>query len=131
MLPTVVGVVTVVLCLLDILSRLDIRVGAFLRLTLGADFRNREMSHDPPLRREVAQVAWMLGCVVLILFIGILPAVPLFVLGYMRLVGRTPWLGSVLSAGLVLCFVIVVFELLLDTTLYRGVLFDPKGFGAW
>lgn len=131
LMPTLTGVATALLALLDLVSRFDTRVGAALRLTLGADFRNREMTHDPPLGREAQMVGWMILCVLLMLFVGILPAVPVFIAGYMLVWGGQSWLRSILSALIVLGFVTAVFEVLLDYRLYRGVLFDPKGFAAW
>ncbi|POF34499.1 tripartite tricarboxylate transporter TctB family protein [Roseibium marinum] len=131
LMPTLAGVATTVLALLDLLSRFDNRLGAGLRLALGADFRNREMTHDPAVAREAGQIGWMVACVVAMLVIGILPAIPLFITLYMRFWGRQPWIPSLIAAFVVLGFVSVVFEVLLDYTLYRGVLFDPKGFHAW
>lgn len=131
LMPTIVGCATLALCVLDLLSRGDNRLGEALRVALGADFRNREMSHDPAFGAELGQAAWMLGCIVAMLLIGILPTIPIFIAAYMRLRGGRPWLGSVLSALLVLAFVIVVFELLLDYRLYRGLLFGAEGLGLW
>lgn len=131
LLPTVVGVSLLVLCALDLASRFDTRAGAVLRATLGADFRNREMGHDPVLRAELVQIGWMAGCILLMLAIGILPTVPVFIALYMRRVGGRPWIASILAGLAVLLFVTVVFEMLLDYALYRGLLFDPKGISAW
>ena len=55
----------------------------------------------------------------------------LFVALYMRVQGARPWMQSIIAAMIVLGFVTLVFEYLLDYSLYRGVIFDPKGFGAW
>ncbi len=129
--PTVMGTATALLCLLDLASRFDTRLGRAIRAGLGADFRNLEMSHNPRPRDEAVQVLWMAGCVAAILLIGILPTVPLFIVAYMRLFGRRPWVQALLSGGIVLGFVVVVFEILLDYRLYRGVLFDAAGFSAW
>ena len=70
----------------------------------------------------MALFGWMLGCLVAIWLIGILLTVPLFIAGYMRLWGQRPWLVSILSGVAVLAFVTFVFELLLGTQLYRGLL---------
>lgn len=131
MMPTMVGGATAALAVLDLLSRFDTRLGAALRAALGADFANPEMTHDPAFRREMAMVGMMVGCVLLILVIGILPAVPLFIALYMRLWGKRPWRASIISAAAVLGFVIAVFELALDYHLYRGLLFDAVGLGGW
>lgn len=131
LMPTIVGVTTVFLCLLDLLSRFDTGVGRAIRDALGADFRDREMKHDPALRSELAQMAWMVSCILLILLIGILPTVPLFIFAYMMVVGRRPLLPSVASAAGVLAAVYLIFEQVLDYDLYRGALFEAGGFAAW
>jgi hypothetical protein len=131
LMPTLVGAATAILSVLDLLSRFDNALGRALQVTLGADFHRREMSHDPAFRDEVIQIGWMVGCIVALLMIGILPTVPLFIIAYMRFSGGQPWVKSAISAIAVLIFVTLVFEVLLDYGLYRGVLFDPKGFGAW
>ncbi len=131
LMPTVVGVATSLLCVLDLLSRMDNRLGLAIRASLGADFRNREMTHDPKLRHELIQVGWMVGCIAAILLIGILPTVPLFIIGYMLLWGRQPLMITLITAVTVLVFVVVVFEVLLDYRLYRGVLFGAEGFGLF
>lgn len=131
LMPTIVGVATAILAVLDLLSRFDTRLGNFLKVALGADFANREMTHDPGLRAEAVQIGWMVGCILAMLMIGILPTIPLFIAGYMRISGGRPWIGCALSALIVLVFVTVVFEILLDYELYRGVLFEGRGFGAW
>ncbi|KMK65037.1 tripartite tricarboxylate transporter TctB family protein [Puniceibacterium sp. IMCC21224] len=131
LMPTVVGAVTILLCLLDMVSRLDNRVGRALQIGLGADFNNREMTHDPTVRSELMQIGWMIGCIVAFLLIGILPTIPLFITGYMILRGKQPWLASLISGLVVLGFVVVVFEILLDYRLYRGVLLGAEGLGLW
>jgi predicted permease len=65
------------------------------------------------------------------MFIGILPSVFVFVLVYMRYQGKQSWRNSVLASIGSLLFVVAVFEILLQYNLYRGALFDPRGFDAW
>ncbi|MHA6344366.1 tripartite tricarboxylate transporter TctB family protein [Roseivivax sp. CAU 1761] len=124
LMPTLVGGATAALAVLDLLSRFDSRLGRALRLALGADFRNREMSHDPAIGREAAMIGWMLAALASIWLIGLLPTVPLFITAYMRLWGRLPLSMAALSGVAVLGFVVVVFEVLLDYALYRGWLVE-------
>jgi hypothetical protein len=131
MVPSIVGWGMLALCVIDILSRLDLPFSQILRDFWGADFRNREMKHNPTWRAEFGQVAWMASCVVGMLFIGILPTVPLFVMGYMAFHGGRRWTECIVAGVIVFAFVFVVFEVLLDYPLYRGVLFDERGFSSW
>ena len=129
--PVIVGIGTMVLAAIDLVSRLDLPAAGAIRAYLGADFRNREMQHDPGLWDELAQFGWIAGCVATMLAIGFLPAVPLFVFLYMRVHGRLPLRICLIGAASVFVFVAVVFEFLLDYALYRGVLFDSDGFDSW
>jgi hypothetical protein len=49
----------------------------------------------------------------------------------MRYQGKQSWRNSLLASIGSLLFVIGVFEILLQYNLYRGALFDPRGFDAW
>ncbi|SLN63974.1 Tripartite tricarboxylate transporter TctB family protein [Roseivivax jejudonensis] len=124
MMPTIVGVATAILSVLDLLSRFDNGLGSALRAALGADFRNREMAHDPPLRSEAAMLGWMLVAIAAVWVIGLLPTVPLFIAAFMRVWGGQSWRASLLTAAGVLVFVVLVFEVLLDYSLYRGIVWE-------
>jgi predicted permease len=65
------------------------------------------------------------------MFIGILPSIFIFVLVYMRYQGKQSWRNSILASIGNLLFVVAVFEVLLQYNLYRGALFDSRGFDAW
>ena len=131
LMPQLVAIITAALCILDFMARLDNVVGRKIVLLLGADFSNREMKHDPALGAEIIMLLWMVGCVGLMMFIGLLPSVFLFVLAYMRYQGRQSWRSAILASAAALLFVTIVFEILLQYNLYRGALFDPRGFDAW
>jgi hypothetical protein len=131
LMPTTVGISMAVLAVLDLLSRFDTSIGRAIQVTLGADFRRPEMNHDPALRHELAIFGAMVGCVVGMLTIGILPTIPVFIALYMRLWGQRSWMSSLITAALVLAFVVAVFELALGTTLYRGLIFDDRGVSGW
>jgi hypothetical protein len=131
MVPTLVGWGMLALCVIDILSRLDLPFSQFLKDFWGADFRNREMKHNPPWRADVGQFLWMSGFVAGMLFFGILPSVPVFVMAYMAFHGGRHWLECLVAGAIVFGFVFVVFEVLLQYQLYRGVIFDERGFANW
>lgn len=126
-LPVLVGAITVALAMLDLVSRLPGFAGGWLRRALGAGFRDREMKHAPALGAELIQLGWLAGCVGTIVLIGFLAAVPLFILLYAWLQGRQPLLASALTAIAVALLIGLVFELLLDYQLYRGLLLGGRG----
>jgi hypothetical protein len=129
--PMLVAGAMLVLSIFDFVCRLDRPSLRPLRDFWGADFANREMRHNPRWTAEVGQILWMISCVVAMLLIGFLPAVPLFVFLYMVINGRRPVIESLATAAIVFAFVYVVFEILLDYQLYRGALFDARGFSDW
>ncbi len=129
--PLLVGYGLAVLSAIDLWCRLELPFSRLLRDFWGADFRNREMRHDPRWTSEVALATWVVGCAAGMLLVGILPSVPIFVLAFMRLHGRRPWRESAIAAAATLAFVYGVFEILLEYPLYRGALFDPHGFAGW
>lgn len=129
--PMLVAAALLVLSIFDFICRFDAPALRPIRDFWGADFRNREMRHDPRWTAEVAQILWMVACVVAMLSIGILPAVPLFVFLYIVANGRRPVIEGLATALVVFGFVYVVFEVLLEYELYRGALFDPRGYLGW
>ena len=129
--PLLVSAGLFVLAAFDLACRFDRPALRPLRDFWGADFRNPAMTHHPRFADEAVQIAWMVACVAGIMLIGILPTVPIFVLLYMTVGGRRPWLEGLVVAVVVLAFVFGIFELLLDYRLYRGALIDPRGFQAW
>lgn len=127
-LPVLVGTGTLILIVLDIISRLRGKVGVVIRSSLGAGFQDREMDFNPRLQSEIIQLAWIVACVVSILFVGILPTVPMFIFLYLVIQGKRSFIFSVIVSLHVLLLVGLVFEVLLDYELYRGHQFGQDGF---
>ncbi len=127
-LPTLIGSIVFVLALLDFVSRLPGAPGRVLRLTLGAGFQERELDFEPRRRTEIMQLAWVPAVIVAIIVVGILITLPVFVFLYSWLNGRWPaWLCA-LTAVVVTALVGIVFEVVLDYELYRGMLFGDEAY---
>ena len=129
--PLLVAYSLLILSVIDLVCRFDRPFIGPLRDFWGADFQNREMKHDPSPAAEVSQVLWIVGCVAGMMLIGILPTIPIFILSYIIINGRRPWLESLIVTAVIFAFVYIVFEMLLNYQLYRGVLFDERGFQGW
>jgi hypothetical protein len=56
---------------------------------------------------------WMVGFMGLMALIGLIPTVPVFVVGYMRLEGRERWRLAIPFAVFVTLFIYIVFDQLL------------------
>ena len=129
--PLLVSYTLLILAFFDLVCRFEKPFIRPLRDFWGADFQNREMKHDPQPAAEVSQVVWIVGCVAGMMLVGILPTIPIFILSYIIINGRRPWLESLIVTAVVFAFVYIVFEMLLNYQLYRGVLFDERGFQGW
>jgi len=127
-LPLLVSTVTLVLIILDFLSRLRGKIGTFIRMSLGAGFHDLEMKHDPEWRSEIVQVIWVAFCVISIVLIGILPTIPIFVFLYMVTQGKQTIVSSMMVSIFSVVVVALVFEVLLEYDLYRGLLFDQDSY---
>jgi hypothetical protein len=83
-----------------------------------------QMSADVPAplaaRRTAQAAAWMMGFFAVIALVGFPVAVPLFVLLYLRLQGREPWLFSIIFSAAVWGFFHAVFQRLLNLPFPQG-----------
>lgn len=122
-LPMLVASGIFVLALLDLLSRLPGAIGALLRTALGAGFDEPELDTRGRWPEELVQLGWVVAAVAAVVFAGFLVTIPVFVFLYSRLHGSRSTLASLAAAGIATGGVVLVFEVLLDYTLYRGVLF--------
>jgi hypothetical protein len=126
-LPLLIGAGTLVFIVLDFISRFRGKFGALIRLSLGAGFQDPEMKHSPKWQSEIMQLVWVAFSVTGIVLIGILPTVPIFVFLYMLIQGRQNFLPSLMVSVLTVFVVTLVFEVLLEYDLYRGLLFNQDG----
>nr|WP_282960726.1 tripartite tricarboxylate transporter TctB family protein [Actibacterium sp. MT2.3-13A] len=129
--PRLVAGTLTVLALLDLYGRSSLPGHRQLNSFMGSGFEHREMRYRPPLGKELVVLGWVLAAFAAIALIGILIALPLFCLSYVLLQARRPVFEAVLVASIVLIFQFVVFELVLDYELYRGLLFSKGGLSQW
>ena len=81
---------------------------------------------QPVLKSYLPITAWILGFAVGIYIIGLVVAMPAFILAYMKTHG-IGWLTGIITATITTVFIWVVFELVLYIELYRGLLLDAFG----
>lgn len=122
-LPMLVAGSVLFLALLDLASRLPGRTGRALRVALGAGFDEPEFDRRPGWRREIVQVGWVAATAVAVVLFGFLVTIPVFVFLYARIHGSGSTLASLAAAAVTVAAVVIVFEILLDYEIYRGVLF--------
>lgn len=126
-LPILVASASLVLIVLDLVSRFRGNVGALVRSSLGADFDDPEMQHDPDWRSEVVHFLWVSACVASIVLVGILVTVPIFIFLYATIQGKQGVTNSLIVAALGVVVIALVFEVFLEYDLYRGMLLNQVG----
>ena len=122
--PVLVGWIGVVLGLLDILAHTDNRVGRAVAAVLSGSAHRETGNGSAIVPSEVTAALWMIAGLALILLVGFLAAVPVYVFAYMTVQGKKPLRQSVLTGAAVTLFIWIVFEVLLEYEIYRGLLFE-------
>ena len=122
--PTIVGVGAILFCSLSLINDvfgLHERDGA-LATGIGAKTQKIHMdivsktAHLPGkivLTRGFVFFGWMAGFMVVMALIGLIPAVPVFIIAYMRIEGREPLKIVIPMAAAVVALIYVVFDQLL------------------
>ena len=118
--PVGVAWVMVALLALDLATRTGTRAGRALLRWLNPAAAEPQV--QPPAR-QIAAVLWVAGFAALLLIVGILQAVPLFVVAALRFRARLGWGACVLGAAGATFFVWVLFSALLRLSLYPGLIF--------
>jgi hypothetical protein len=125
MMPVLVAWAGIVLCALDAFGHTDSRAGRWVGMFLSDRL---DLQKRPPAARRLSVEAlacfWMMVALALMLVLGFILATPLYILGYMLIYGRRSFRQSAITAVVTTAFIWVVFEILLQYNLYRGILFE-------
>jgi hypothetical protein len=124
--PVTVGWATIVLVVLDIVSRTQTGIGETLTrwFNPAAKIAHDEKRPTYPALKQISAVLWAAGFVVLIVLIGFIYAIPIYVIASMYFRGRKPLVLSVLVSAGVILFIWLLFTQLLKIELYPGILFS-------
>ncbi len=93
------------------LEAVKAKASATIHMDIAED--NEGLSSAEIVRRALLFAAWPVGFLVSMATIGILPTIPLFIIGFMRLEGREKWWLVLPMAACTTLFVYVVFDQLL------------------
>ncbi len=123
--PVGVGWAMILLLALDLAARSRTRFGDAVARWLNATTTSRGGLRDDapaPARRQIAAVLWLAGFTGALTVLGILAAVPLYVLASVRLRGRRSYpVALALAAGTGLA-IWLLFAVVLRIDLYPGLL---------
>lgn len=119
--PLIVGYTGVVLCVLDILSLINLGIGRIITNFFGSHLDVSELG-GRKVTRELIACGAMCGCVLGLWLFGFLVFSPIFVIIWMMVSGKT-LKHSVYGGFFTLLFIYLLFELAFKYDLYRGILF--------
>lgn len=129
MVPVLIGWSMLVLSALDLLSRLSIPAGRLVARALNPSLLQEPLP-DSSAGQWPRQTVAVVAVVVLalgLLLLGVMIAVPLFMLPAMRFGAGRKWWSSLLGAAAMALLMWAVFARLLGLDLYPGLLFH----GGW
>ena len=124
--PELVAWVTIALSLIDVIIQFDTAPSRTLRRLVTA---NRivewktEGEEDASFARIVVSIAWVVGYVVLLYFVGFMIATPIYMFFYMLIHGGHSLRNSVLMTAATTLAIWLTFEIAFKYPLYPGVLF--------
>ena len=124
MVPVLVGWIGVLLCTLDVIAHTGTGFGRRVAMVLSGTAHLEAEEARPALKAETIAIAWMIGATVLVVLFGFLIAVPVYVFVYMVAHGRKKIVQSGLTALITTLFIWIVFEVLMEYEVYRGLLFE-------
>lgn len=117
---------TIVLSILDALSRHESRLGNKINDLFSWGFSLPDLGWKiaPKLSAEVVAVAWMVAFVAGVIVFGFYIAIPVYVLIATRIQARASWLTAAIAALAVFACVWGMFSGLLEYDIYGGLLFS-------
>jgi hypothetical protein len=118
--PVAVAWVTLFLVALDIVSRTDTRAGEVVRRRLNPGAAVPESS---PAGAQFGAVIWLAVFGLVLVFIGILYAVPLYIFASLRFRGGRSWFKSLWIAAIATAGIWLLFAVVLRLELYPGYFF--------
>jgi hypothetical protein len=122
--PRLVCWTGIVLSLLDVVAHTSTGFGRRVAMAMSGTAHLEVEKRGAPLAREVVASLWMVGATALAVLAGFLPAIPVYVVGYMVIHGRKSLRTSVITAAVTTAVIWFTFEVLMEYQLYRGIFFE-------
>lgn len=113
MFPRFIGWIFVVLCSLELLVQLKKTFIDNIAFEVNV----------PELLKEIKAVSWLVILLIMLFLLGFMITVPAFIFLFLRLHAHQPLLRCAAIAGGGIGFVYLIFVLLLEYTLYPGLIF--------
>lgn len=81
-----------------------------------------EPDEGNPGKDTAAVLVWMVFFFLLILLFGFAAGIPVFTFAFLKFRGRTGWIISLITAGLVTAAVLIIFNVFMGVSLFKGVI---------
>ena len=117
--PILTGFVTIVLLIFESLKRFIYKEAEGAK-----DSTSAEVEVNVPLTREVIGLLYIAGLATAIFFLGFYVAIPLYLFVAIAYLGKQPKKSAITVAVIASVVIYIVFELLLETRLFQGLLFS-------
>lgn len=117
--PVLTGFVTILLLVFESMKRF-----VFKETEAAEDTSSAEVEVNVPLSREVTGILYIAVFAMAIFFLGFYIAIPLYLFVAIAYLGKQQKKSAVTVAVIASVVIYVVFELLLETRLFQGVLFS-------
>jgi hypothetical protein len=126
--PLTIGIPALALCIVQLFMDLFQRSGAGADEDMGImDLRvDRDMAPAVVARRAAVLLAWILGLLGAIWFLGFVISLPVFVGAYLIFQARESWRSSLFWTGMTFVFIIGVFHYVLRVPWPPGFVSAPQ-----
>jgi len=125
MVPALTGWILIILCTLDVIATTGTTAGR----AIASFFAGEAVVADPesargPYGRIFLAAAWLAVFVAAVALVGFVPVIPVYVALFVILQGRMKVWKGVAASLATTAFTVVVFEWLMEYSIYRGILFE-------
>ncbi|ESR25583.1 tripartite tricarboxylate transporter TctB family protein [Lutibaculum baratangense] len=127
--PLGVALIAILLVVLDLVSRGEGALARNLRRVLqGSGAKapvpglDGQAGQRHPALRELGAFAWIGGFLALVILVGFYPAIPIYMVAYLRFYAKKPLVAAVATAAVVTGLLYAMFELLLGYSVFEGLI---------
>ena len=127
--PNLIGWCAVVLSVLDLIAHTNTAFGRSLNGLLSGQALD---SAQGPVGQQAGAMKIFVACVWPVLFvalvtlIGFVAAIPIYIFSFMMIQGRLSWWSSLITAASVALVIWIVFDELMNYTIFQGILFGGQ-----
>lgn len=130
--PLTIGIPTALLAALSLISIWRPNVLTWANVRFGGSSSPEDLpapdgqEETPSAKSFLRMTAWLFFSALAIGLVGFRIAVPLYILLFSRFEGGAKWTASILVAAVTLAFILGYFDLFMQFSMFKGVLFGDQ-----